>query len=165
MNNFAFSGSLVPVMNEYTKKESSFDGGDAGLNYRFLSVPEGNENNYTDNQLVSESDFALFDKVFPCRAACKEKLGGKGFGFRDCLRECRGKGPKKSVLKAKDLEIQQQMANALSQQAAASNREKEGGDDTSSSGSKTFIWIILAIIILAAIGFGVYFLTRKKESE
>jgi hypothetical protein len=154
--NFAFSGGLVPGMELMNKKEdSSWDGGDPGLNYRFQSVPEDNENNYTSKQL-DESSFDLF----PCRKDCKEKLGGRGFGFRDCLRECKGKGLSKSQLKTKDLEIQQQLAQSLSQDsgAGAKTGEEEGG-------SKTFIIIIVAAIAVIGIGLAIYFLTRKKEGE
>lgn len=154
--NFAFSGGLVPGMELMNKKEdSSWDGGDPGLNYRFQSVPEDNENNYTAKQL-DESSFDLF----PCRKACKEKLGGKGFGFRDCLRECRGKGLSKSQLKTKDLEIQQQLAQSLAQNSGDTSRtgEEEGG-------SKTFIIIIVAAVAIIGIGLAIYFLSRKKEGE
>lgn len=156
--NFAFSGGLVPGMELMNKKEdSSWDGGDPGLNYRFQSVPEDNENNYTSKQL-EENGF--LDGLFPCRKACKEKLGGRGFGFRDCLRECKGKGLSKSQLKTKDLEIQQQLAQSLSQDSGAGARtgEEEGG-------SKTFIIIIVAAIAVIGIGLAIYFLTRKKEGE
>lgn len=155
--NFAFSGGLVPGMELMNRKEdSSWDGGDPGLNYRFQSVPEDNENNYTSKQL-DESDFDLF----PCRKQCKEKLGGKGFGFRDCLRECRGKGLSKSQLKTKDLEVQQQLIQAMNQDSGAGARtgEEEGG------GSKASIIIVIAAIAVIGIGLAIYFLTRKKEGQ
>jgi hypothetical protein len=159
--NFAFSGGLVPGMELMNKKEdSSWDGGDPGLNYRFLSVPEDNENNYTSKQL-EENGF--LGGLFPCRRACKEKLGGKGFGFRDCLRECRGKGLRKSQLKTKDLEIQQQLIQSLSQNSDSGARtgEEEGGEGN----SKMFILIIVAAILVIGICLAIYFLTRKKEGE
>lgn len=158
MNGFAFSAGMVPgMMGRSNRQEnSSFSGGDLGLNYRFLSVPEDNENNYSGSQL-EEADFSLF----PCRKACKEKLGGKGFGFRDCLRECRGKGKRKSVLKTQELELQNKTVDALKQGGSDTSREMED----SGSGSKSFIWIIVSLVILAAIGFAIYFLTRKKEGQ
>lgn len=153
--NFAFSGGFVPNMGDnYKKQESSWDGGDPGLNYRFQSVPEDNENNYTANQL-DESSFDLF----PCRKACKEKLGGKGFGFRDCLRECRGKGLSKSQLKTKDLEVQQQLVQSLSQDSGAGARTGE------ESNSKMYILITVAAIVVIGIGLAIYFLSRKKDGE
>jgi len=158
--NFAFSGGLVPGMGlmNSRKEDSSWDGGDPGLNYRFQSVPEDNENNYTAKQL-DESGF--LEGLFSCRAACKEKLGGKGFGFRDCLRECRGKGLSKSQLKTKDLEIQQQLVQGFSQ---GSNSGARTGEDESGS-SKTYIFIIIAAIFVIGIAFAIYFLTRKKEGD
>ena len=152
MTEFAYSGCMVPGMtsgNEYS--ESNFQGGDPGLNYRFLNIPEDNENNYAGSQLLNEEEgFTLF----PCRKACKEKLGGKGPGFRDCLRECRGKGPRKSKQAEMDAAIQAQAVAALS--ANDTSRQGESG------GSKTWIWIVLGVVVLIGVGVGIYFLARKK---
>jgi len=152
MTEFAYSGCMVPGMtsgNDY--RESNYQGGDPGLNYRFLNIPEDNENNYAGSQLLNEEEnFTLF----PCRKACKEKLGGKGPGFRDCLRECRGKGPRKSKQAEMDAAIQAQAVAALS--ANDTSRQGEAG------GSKTWIWIVLGVVVLIGVGVGIYFLARKK---
>lgn len=154
MNGFVYSGGLVPGMESYSNvdiNDLSFDGGDPGLNYRFLSVPEYNENNYTANQVLGdEENFTLF----PCRKSCKEKLGGTGAGFRDCLRECRGKGPRKSKQAEIDAELQAKAIAALSQDGSTS-RQGQGG-------SKTWIWILIGILALIGVGVGIYFLARKK---
>jgi LPXTG-motif cell wall-anchored protein len=151
MTEFAYSGCMVPGMtsgNDY--RESNFQGGDPGLNYRFYES-EDNENNYAGSQLLNEEEgFTLF----PCRKSCKEKLGGKGPGFRDCLRECRGKGPRKSKQAAMDAALQAQAIAALSANDTA--RQKETG------GSKTLIWIVLGVVVLIGVGVGIYFLARKK---
>lgn len=153
MNGFAYSGCMVPGMNSGNNLESNFQGGDPGLNYRFLNIPEDNENNYAGSQLLNEEEgFTLF----PCRKACKEELGGKGPGFRDCLRRCRGKGPTKSKQAEMDAALQAQAIAALSSNPSASREQNDDG------GSKTIIWIIVSIIVLFGIGLGVYFLTRKK---
>lgn len=154
MNGFAYSGCMVPGMtsgNDYS--QSNFQGGDPGLNYRFLNIPEDNENNYAGNQLLDdEENFTLF----PCRKSCKEKLGGKGPGFRDCLRECRGKGPTKSKQAQIDAEIQAKAVASLTEQDSSSSSKKDGG------GSKTIIWVVLGLIVLIGVGVGIYFLARKK---
>ena len=152
MNGFAYSGCMVPGMNSGNNLESNFQGGDPGLNYRFLNIPEDNENNYAGSQLLDEEEgFTLF----PCRKACKEKLGGKGPGFRDCLRECRGKGPRKSKQAEIDAALQAQAIAALSSNPSASRQGETGG-------SKTWIWIVLGVVVLIGVGVGVYFLARKK---
>ena len=158
MNGFVYGGTMVPGMstgNDYL--ESNYQGGDPGLNYRFLNIPEDNENNYSGNQL---EESALFDglkqRLFPCRQACKEELGGKGPGFRDCLRKCRGKGPSKARQAEIDAALQAQAIAALSSSPSASREQDDDG------GSKTIIWIIVSIVVLFGIGLGIYFLNRKK---
>lgn len=156
--NFAFAAGPVPGMGE-----SSFSGGDPGLNYRFLNIPESNENNYSSKDRMpsppsmntsEEADFSLF----PCREECKQKLGGKGFGFRDCVRECKGKGARKSVLKTRDLALQEKAVTSLSDSGSESSREMAQEEGS----SKKTMWIIVGSIILVGIGIGIYFLTRKK---
>jgi LPXTG-motif cell wall-anchored protein len=157
MQGFVYSGELVPGMGN---RESSYSGGDAGLNYRFLNVPESNENNYSSKDRMpdppkrfeEEADFSLF----PCREQCKKELGGKGFGFRDCIRECKGKGPRKSVLKGKDLAIQENAVKALSDDDTQRTAQEE------QTGSKKTMWIIIGSLVVVGIAIAVYFLTRKK---
>ena len=161
MNGFAYSGCMVPGMtsgNDY--RESNFQGGDPGLNYRFLNIPEDNENNYTGMDLEESAMFeGLKAKLFPCRQSCKEELGGKGPGFRDCLRKCRGKGPTKSKQAEIDAEIQAKAVAALTAQDSSTSKESGGGN------SKTWIWITLGVVVLIAIGVGIYFLMRKKAEQ
>lgn len=156
MNQFAYSAGLVPGMGN----ESGFSGGDPGLNYRFLNIPESNENNYSSKDKMppapkfsEEADFSLF----PCRKECKEKLGGKGFGFRDCIRECKGKGPRRSVLKGKDLEIQDKAVTSLGADDSVSREMQPEG------GSKKTMWIIIIAVVVVGIGVAAYFLMRKKS--
>jgi hypothetical protein len=154
MQGFVYSGGLVPGMGN---NEPGFSGGDPGLNYRFLNIPESNENNYSKDRMPEapmyseEADFSLF----PCRKECKEKLGGKGFGFRDCIRTCKGKGPRKSILKGKDLDIQDKAVTSLSADDSVSREmQQEGGNKT--------MWIIIGSLVVVGIAIAIYFLTRKK---
>lgn len=155
--NFAFAAGPVPGMGE-----SSFSGGDPGLNYRFLNIPESNENNYSSKDRMpsppsmntsEEADFSLF----PCREECKQKLGGKGFGFRDCVRECKGKGARKSVLKTRDLALQEKAVSSLSESGTENAREMQ-----EETGSNKTMWIIVGALVVVGLGVLTYFLVRKK---
>ncbi len=100
-----------------------------------------------------ENDFSLF----PCRKACKDKVG-KGAEFRNCLRECRGKGPKKSALRGMDSETDAELAEALKQ---ASSDDSSSARTSGGSGN-TIMWIVIAVLILGIIGFGIYLMKKKK---
>ncbi len=169
MNGFVYSGGLVPNMGRNTYQgmsdmvQSSYNGGDPGLNYRFLSVPEDNENNYSGydvikDELNEEANFTLF----PCRKQCKEELGGKGAGFRECLRACRGKGLSKSQIKTKDLELQEKAVAALTQPNQSGDSSRIS-DETGKT--KKTVLIISGVILLVGIIVAVILLTRKKAEE
>lgn len=152
MENFVYGGQLVPLMGE-----NSYDGGNPGLNYRFW-------NEQADSGYASDSDAeileeAAFLNLFPCRKHCKETVG-KGPNFRNCLRECRGKGPKKSVIAAKEAETQSQLASALSKMSS----EPTDTGASSGGGSKTIIWVIVSVVALLIIGLLIFFLMRKKAA-
>lgn len=167
--NFAFSGEMVPGMgnnsslraiNRYTGKELNFDGGDKGLQYRFWNQAESGyaapDISSDDAEvLAEEAAFLGLENLFACRKQCKKDQGGYP-SLRQCIRACKGKGPTSSALKAKDLEIQEKIASALTQ----SNTEAER---TTSGGSSKTIWIVVGVIVaLIVIGLLIYFLTRKK---
>lgn len=158
MENFVYGGQLVPLMGE-----TNYDGGNAWLNYRFWNQQAdsgyaGSDVSANEGALLEEA--AFLDNLFPCRKSCKEKVG-KGPDFRNCLRECRGKGPKKSVIAAKEAETQAQLAAALTKMASEPD---SSAARTSGAGSKTIIWVIVGVLGLAIIGVLIYFLTRKKAA-
>lgn len=143
---YAATGSPLITPNSIRKKVYT--------NMDALYPQIGEEFSYTDE--MDESDFSLF----PCRKECKEKLGGeKGQGFKECLRECRGKGPKKSSLKGMQAQTDAQLAAALGQISQPT------GDDSArmsaASGKKT-MYIILGVVVVAIIGISVWLLTKKK---
>ena len=109
-----------------------------------------------NGSMMDESEFALF----PCRKECKEKLGGeKGQAFRECLRECRGKGPKKSKLKGLEAQTDAQMAAALQQISQPTDDDSSRMAD---AGGKKTLYIVLAVVVLGIIGLSVWLLTKKK---
>lgn len=108
-----------------------------------------------------ESGFWPFDAA--CRRDCKEKLGGKGMGFRDCLRECRGG---KRFQKQKEKQDQTEL---LAKILETSQNTTVGGGSTlrteeETGGSKTWIWVtIIAVVFLAAMAGLIIYVKRKKK--
>jgi hypothetical protein len=173
---FVFTGD-IPTMgriaglkatNRVTGKqfggETNFDGGDAGLQYRFWNQAENgykgssisnSELDSADDEIsAEEAAFLGLENLFACRRQCKGDLGGAS-SLRQCIRNCKGKGLKNSALKTKDLEIQQQMAEAL-KTAAAPAPEPE------TKKTNTVLWVVLSVVVLVIIILLIYFLTRKK---
>lgn len=171
---FVFTGD-IPTMgripglkatNRVTGKqfggEANFDGGDPGLQYRFWNQAENgyNGSSISKSELTSADDeiaaeeaaFLGLENLFACRRQCKGDLGGAS-NLRQCIRNCKGKGLKNSALKTKDLEIQQQMAEALKAAAAPAPEPKK---------TNTVLWVVLSIVVLVIIILLIYFLTRKK---
>jgi hypothetical protein len=180
MEGFVFAGAPVPNMgssnfgnlnikNRYTGKslENNFDGGDPWLQYRFWNMAENGYNRSTDYDAYDKIDLDASEEpqflgnLFPCRRDCKEKLGGKGAGFRECLRQCRGKGDKKSVLATKDADTQAKIAEALNKMADAdaADSQRQAG----SSNTKTILWVVLGIVFVAIIIAIIYFINRNKS--
>jgi hypothetical protein len=174
MEGFVFAGSPVPNMdssnfgnlnikNRYTGRslENNFDGGDPGLQYRFFNMADNGYDTGSGTDKYDDLEASEFlGNLFPCRRDCKEKLGGKGEGFRDCLRQCRGKGLRKSALATKDSDTQAQIAEALkkmadSDAAESSQRQAEGG-------TKTILWVVLGIVFVAIIIAVIYFINKNK---
>jgi hypothetical protein len=145
-----------------SKKETElgFDGGDEGLNYRFFNQAESgykgsdinSDNGSDDSEVSAENAFLGLENLFACRKLCKKDLGGAST-LRQCIRACKGKGPKKSALKGMDAESQAKMADAL----AKSSSEL----DTPPKSNK-MIWIIVGIVAVIGIAVLIYFLTRNK---
>lgn len=110
-----------------------------------------------NGSMDESSDFSLF----PCRKECKEKLGGeKGQAFRECLRECRGKGPKKSKLREIQAQTDAEMAEALKQisQPTGNETARTGGS------SNTTLYIILGVVAVAVIGISIWLLKKKSQA-
>jgi hypothetical protein len=143
---YAATGSPLVTPNSIQKK--------AYTNLDALYPQIGAEFRYSGG--MDESDFTLF----PCRKECKQKLGGeKGQAFRECLRECRGKGPKKSALKGMQAESDAELAAALKQ--ISQPTPEDAARMSADSGKKT-MYIILGVVVVAIIGISVWLLTKKK---
>jgi hypothetical protein len=154
--------SLNPWGKPARKRESNFDGGDPGLQYRFWNMAEngyaGSDIDNSDSEvLAEEAAFLGLENLFACRKQCKADQGGYP-SLRQCIRACKGKGPTQSALKAKDLEIQNKMAESLTQ---SNNAPPVAGG---SSKTTMLMWVIVSIVALIIIGLIIYFLTRKKEA-
>jgi hypothetical protein len=167
-NGFVYSGQEVPGMgnspysnfnpSKWNEADfmSNFDGGDNGLNYRFFDQAE---NGYTGKDIVEE-EAAFLDNLFACRRQCKGDLGGAS-SLRNCIRDCKGKGPRKSALKGKEADTNAQMAAALTALASDGGNASAARKSESGGSSKT-IWIVVGIVVVIAIAVGIYFLTRNK---
>lgn len=101
---------------------------------------------------INENHF--LDMLFgsACRKQCIKKLGGKGEGLKDCIRDCKGKGVTKS--KARDIELAQQ--EKLSQILSESVTEKE-------SGTNPLVWVLVVVVMLALFGSVFYFMRQQKQ--
>lgn len=101
---------------------------------------------------INENHF--LDMLFgsACRKQCIKKLGNKGEGLKDCIRECKGKGVTKS--KARDIELAQQ--EKLSQILSESVSEKE-------SGTSPMVWVLAIVVMLALFGGVFYFMKQQKQ--
>ena len=80
-------------------------------------------------------------------------MGGHS-NLRDCIRACKGKGLRKSALKTKEAETQQQLAEALTRMADPGQEPEKK--------SNVMIWVVVGFMALVIIGLLIYFLTRKK---
>jgi hypothetical protein len=165
MDQFAFSGSLVPGLgpdgyNGFTARsrydnkaiggEDNFNGGDPGLQYRFWNQAE---NGYKGSQIDggTPEEAAFLDNLFACRKQCKDDLGGAS-NLRDCIRNCKGKGLTKSALKTKEAETSAKMADALS---------KAAEPEVAPKSNKT-LWIVVGIVAVIIIALIIYFLRKKS---
>ena len=105
----------------------------------------------------AESKFlsAIFDPT-GCRASCKEKLGGKGEGFKACLRECKGKGISKSKLKEMEAQTDATIAESLKN---ISNQRTSQEQD-----KNKYVWIIASSIAILLIIIGGFFIFKSQEN-
>lgn len=124
------------------------------LEFAATTLPTITESNFSysdEDDYNDESDFSLF----PCRKECKEKLGGKGSGFKDCVRECKGKGAKKSVLKEREADQQAKMTDLLGKVLQQDEPETAGK-------SNTMIWVVVGVVLVIVI-IGAVLMLRKKK--
>jgi len=143
-----------------TARESGFDGGDPGLQYRFWNQAEngysgGSDTDRADAEVLAEEEaFLGLENLFACRKKCKKDQGGFS-SLRTCIRDCKGKGLKKSALKTKEAETADKMADALRLLAAPEQ-------PVVVAKSNTMIWVVVGILAVIIISLIIYFLTRKK---
>ncbi len=172
MNQFVFSGDIPTMGKSYGLKafdrrngerlggENGFDGGDAGLQYRFFNQAE---NNYSGSDidkadseiLAEEAAFLGLENLFACRKQCKGDLGGAS-SLRQCIRNCKGKGLTKSALKTEDQKTQSKMAETLQILAAAPQQQPVAK-------SNTMLWVIVGIVVVIIVALIIYFATKKNE--
>lgn len=124
----------------------------AGLGTSIHSPYAPPVNNMGNRAPLNENNF--LDMMFgsACRKQCIKKLGGKGEGLKDCIRDCKGKGITKS--KARDIELAQ--AEKLQDILAKSVTEKEEGTNPA-------VWVLVIVVLLALVGGIVYFMQQRKQ--
>lgn len=153
-SNFGF----LNLRNRYTGKkigENNFDGGDPGLQYRFWDQQADSGYSASDINEAEEQAFLGLENLFACRKQCKSDLGGAA-NLRDCIRSCKGKGLRKSALKTKEAQTQEELAKALTKMAEPGQEPANGG------GKNVMLWVVVGFMALVIIGLLIYFLTRKK---
>ncbi len=130
---------------------------DAYTNLDALYPQIGAEFRYNGTQLQGSQDEADF-ALFPCRNECKKTVGKSDPGFKQCITDCKAAKGNKKALSAKTAASDAQLSGALAQLSAGDSANKTAEP---APASKTGMWIIVIVLILAIVGVGIYMVKRK----
>lgn len=167
LNGYILTGSPAPVVligdeerafNDIAilgADEPGYSAGNVGLNYLFPKpVSSPIDDVYcpgcSNDAIEREDELGFLDNIFPCLNACR----GMGAEKKKCLADCRGRlsrGQRKTLDAQNDAKIaaaMQAMANQPSAQA----------------GSNTGLYILLAFIVLLAVGATAFFVIKRKAA-
>lgn len=160
---FVYSGFDTPLEGMSANQMSGVMAIDLiGINYGGTKNDKGKTKLKNKEQKeVDDAESKFLSEIFDasgCRRSCKEKLGGKGAGFRQCVRECKGKGIKKSKLKEMEAKTDAELVESIKD--ISKQRTAQSQDEN----NKKYIWIIVSSILAILIIVGIVFIVRSKQN-